>query len=164
MGNIGNLHTNSTWAETIEDLREEFRKWGIRDVQYPIFKDSREKVTLKFVPKGRQEWQAIECGKWPGQPERNVRAIFMAVQNTRLMDQRGIGAVLAQAVAHLALPSPKNYRSPQEILGLTPGMTPKQQVDRARQALAEAHPDTKDTGNHDKFIVVKQAAEKLGLV
>ena len=163
----GRLSTDKTWTETIADLRDQFRKWGVRDILYPILRDAQRNmggVTIKWVPKGQSAWTEISCGTF-GQPETNIRAIYLAISNVRLMEQRGIGRQLAQASAHLALPAPagaKPTRTPQEVLGIVAGMTPKQMIDQFKTRELATHPDR--GGNADEFKAVRAAGEKLGLV
>lgn len=160
----GHLRTNKTWDETLLDIRDELGKWGIQKWEEPSWRRANAnggKVTVRFEAPNGRGWQEVTCASWR-EPRINLRAIYMAVEAVRLMDQRGIGQVLAQVSAHLALPPPKGVKSPQEILGIQPGMTAKQQVDLARQRMISAHPD--HGGTAEQFRQVREAAEKLGLV
>ena len=62
---FGNLQTSKTWQESLWDLREEFRKWGIEDYLLPTKKQSElaGKVSVSFALKGT--WVNPECGRWP---------------------------------------------------------------------------------------------------
>lgn len=160
----GELRTDKTWEETMLDLGNEFRKWEVKRWDKPSWKAamaSNGVVTVRFEAPNGKGWQEMTVARWT-EPRINLRAIYMAVEAVRLMDQRGLGQVLAQASAHLALPAPKGVRSPEEILGINPKDGPKVRVDKARQRMLETHPDR--GGKVDDFKVVREAAEKLELV
>lgn len=157
---VGELQTSRTWSESLADLKDEFRKWGIDDYIVPTMKESRaaQEVKVSFAVNGR--WSYPTCGRWPGSPQKNLRAIVLAIEAVRKADQRGIGSLLAEAAKHLALGSGK--RDPYQVLGVRPGMSREAFAFAYRQKIKETHPDT--GGSTDAFLEVRAAAEELGLI
>ena len=106
MSNLGHLSTNKTWFATLGDLKAEFIKWKVEDYLMPIKSDSiqRGEVKLSFAVYGT--WTDVKCHRFgfgPGGPERNLRAIYLAISAVRKMDQRGLGDLLWAASRPLAL-------------------------------------------------------------
>tara|TARA_Y100000310_G_scaffold165451_1_gene165179 strand:- start:90 stop:566 length:477 start_codon:yes stop_codon:yes gene_type:complete len=155
---IGNLHTNRTWQETLLDLRDCFRKWGIEEYMLPTMKEARSKgaVSIYFAVNG--QWSYPRCQEF-ATPEQNIRAIFMALDAVRKADQRGIGAIMAEAVKHLALPDPDDDAV---ILGCPPGTTNPLTLHAGyRQKSKDTHPD--NGGDPEAFRRVQEAATRLGV-
>ena len=92
---VGHLHTTKGWGETINELRHEFLLWDIHDYELPYADDSRRRgyVELSFTVNGQR--RPVRCDTFET-VEQNLRAIFFAVRDMRLMDQRGISHVMAQ--------------------------------------------------------------------
>ncbi len=165
MSKPGALRTTATWAESLQDLKEEFRKWDKADYVLPTINESKAlgKVRVTFAVNG--VWTPLECSLRaqpysPFSPETSIRAILIAIEGARKADQRGIGALLAAATQHLALP-PK--QAPEQVLGLALGERDSLKLRQAYVARAKAtHPDT--GGDEAEFKKVQQAAEELGVV
>ena len=159
----GHLNTNKKWTDSLYELKEEFRKWGVQDYIMPKYSESRRaaKVVVPFVINGR--WSSPECSRWGLEfdgPERNLRAIVMAIRSARLADQRGIGALLAEVTKHLMLPSGK--MDPYAVLGVRPGVTEEILKSALRRREMETHPDR--GGTSEAFREVMEAGKVLGLV
>jgi len=163
--NYSPLHTTKTWAESLNDLVEEFRKWGINDYLLPIRKRAMldGKVVLSFAVNGRWIEPPIECSIGPSKfsmydPDTSLRAIVLAIESARKADQRGIGALLAAATAHLALPAYSAYR----VLGVPEGTRDPKILRAAYVEKAKlTHPDR--GGNVAEFQAMQKAAEELGV-
>ena len=112
-----------TWEEITREVREELRKWGTTSYILPCKGDSGNSVRLKPVTvriKIRGEERQVTCDQFHdrNRPERDYAAIAIALRSARLADQRGIGAVFAQAAQLAALPGPND---PHHVLGVKPG-------------------------------------------
>ena len=171
MKQLGDLHTSKSWAETLADLKKELDKWGVEDYVLPIKAQSRESVTLTFAVNGR--WTDVCCRRFSGPrgPERNIRAIYLAVEAVRKMAQRGLGDLLFQAAKPLALTTgvsdvPASARA---VWLMTLGISSDEfdwgdpdVLERAyRQKVKETHPD--NGGDPEQFKAVQLAAQKLGI-
>lgn len=160
---LGDLHTNKSWLDSLAELKDEFRKWGVEDYLLPTKRESEiaRSVTVAFALRGT--WVKPECRRWQttdGQDwqERNIRAIVLAVKAARLADSRGLGALLAEISQPLALPDPND---PSVILGVPPD-APQSVI---RQAYLDAskvhHPDK--GGDPEQFKRVHDAGKALGV-
>lgn len=176
----GQMFTKRTWIQISEQLRDEFRKWKVEEFRIPPVKevDRLGAVEVQFVPPGQERWEKVKCDEWgphnlghgytPNWKEYNLLAIVQAIEATRLMDQRGIAGVLAQAVAYKALPSgiqlPERRRDPYEVLGVRAD-SPKEVIKGAYRALAKLyHPESGgEQANAEKLKEVIAAAEQLGV-
>ena len=164
MSKTGSLRTAATWSETLHDLAEEFRRWGKADYLLPTLAEARRlgRVRVTFAVNG--VWCPLECAIGGSQgatysPETSIRAVLIAIEGARKADQRGIGALLAAATHHLALP-PK--RAPEQVLGLPLGERDPFKLRQAYVSQAKlTHPDT--GGDPEAFKSVQRAAEELGV-
>lgn len=162
---LGQLFTTRSWTDLRDELSNELRKWGIdrSDVILPAARESADRgyVELQFHFKG--EWRTVKCNRFTGEvngTNRNLAAIKESVKATRMADQRGIGATLAQVAELIALPDPND---PYRVLGLA--RTANKDAIKAayRRAVQEAHPD-KPGGSREKFDRVRRAAAALGII
>ena len=152
------MNTTKTWVQSIGELEELFRKWGVDDWVPPALVFSRREgtVTLSFALRGK--WAHPTCGAY-STPEQNVRALLLTLDRVRIADTQGIGAVLAEAASVLALPDPYD---PHQVLGTTPTMSHDELVQAYRAKLQETHSD--HAGGSDEAVVhVLDAGRKLGL-
>ena len=168
MSAYGQLSTAKTWTESLKDLSEELRKWSIEDYVLPTKKKCQEQgyVEMSFVLHGN--WVKPRCARWKDGDwkwlERNLRAIFMAIQAARLADQRGIGEVFAQVAKHLALPDASAKRDPYEVLGVPRNVTRDVLRTAYRDAAKLAHPDQGGSDSefrqvHDAYYEIKRGPE-----
>ena len=116
------------WLDSLRELTDEFRKWGIEDYILPTKSESLATghVTVRFAPRG--DWIELPCSRWtsghdPRAAEKNLQAILLAIRSARLADQRGIGGLFARALEHLALTDGTNHDDPYSILGVSQGAT-----------------------------------------
>lgn len=169
MPGYGALNTNKTFSESIGELKDVFRKWGIPPSNYvlPTFKDSANALgAVTIHVKMRDEWQDLVSERWKGEreaPIKNLRALVLALDAARLADQRGLGQLFAHVVTKmLALPPGPKEEEPHDVLGVS--RTAPSSIIRAAylQLVKETHPDT-GHGNETEFKRVKAAGEKLGV-
>lgn len=141
------LTTDKTWTATYNDLADTMRKWSVSKwtVENSLLPRSRAKqyqtlqectVTLRYKKAGvdvqlvmDKQTRAVD----------NFRALYLAVEDMRMIDQRGLTDVVRQAYAQLPPPVEQNaYR----IIGARPDWT-LEQVETAYKARArQVHPDS----------------------
>ena len=161
---LGDMNTNKSWSDSLSELREEFRKWGIEDYALPIRKESQAAGRVKVTFAINGQWCSPECRRWgpldgPTWLEKNLRAIVTAIRSARLADQRGIGSLLAEATRHLALKS--GDVDPYQVLGVHPAASADELQQAYRRRVRQTHPDT--GGDPTAFKATHEAAEKLGI-
>lgn len=165
----GQLHTNKSWPDSLQDLRDEFRKWGVDDYLLPTKKECTEAgaAWVDFAIGGR--WCRPMCNRWqkrdsPNWLERNLRAIVLALESARLADARGIGGILHEVTRPLALTTPLDYDpdSPEAILGVAPGADIEVVRAAYRTLVKKHHPDVPG-GDAAKFRRIHEAAQALGV-
>src|SRR5215467_444871 len=141
------LTTQKTWRETMQDLEEQMRRWGVmewdtnyprgaRSVSWPQKADDRT-VKLTYSKQGRTV--TLVMGKQQRAVD-NLRVLFLAVEAMRLNERRGISEVLESA--YLQLAAPADVLDPYEVLDIRPEAS----VDVAEAAykakVKRVHPDT----------------------
>ena len=154
----GNLNTTKTWEEITREVREELRKWGITGYILPCKGDSvrLKPVTVRMKIQGEE--RQLTCDRFHdrNRPERDYAAIAIALRSARLADQRGIGAVFAQAAQLAALPGPND---PHHVLGVKPGASQVEITAAYRKKVMEAHPG--HGGNREALEKVMKAGRLL---
>ena len=176
MAKLGEMSNVKEWNDSLAELREEFAKWGINDFILPTKYGAaahRGAVTLNFAINGKRF--DVTCKRWTfgsDAPDKNLRALVMAVSAARKAHQRGIGEIFAQvASANLSLPPPSGAApmgirqdDPYEVLGISRTASRGFMKLAYRHRLKETHTDTGDVTNDDQFKRVQAAGRELGLV
>ncbi len=151
------MRTDKTWYQTMQELRDTFAKWGITNYQ---IQPEREPFIPKrgFIRSERQERELrrvrVSFVQPDGEettlemddhatPRDNLRVLYLAIEDMRMIEKRGLKKVMRQAYGQL--PAPKNtavsIMSPYSILGVQPD-APMEVVEAAYKAKArKAHPD-----------------------
>lgn len=163
---IGGIHTTTSWNDLIKQVKKEFDLWGIQaDLPYKGDSERAQKVTIYYTKNGKTS--PLECSEFSDAyngPECNLCALREVIRALRLMDQRGIGHIMAEAAQNLlALGEGIQSTDPHYLLNVRPE-APKTVKEHAYHwALKEYHPDTPDTGDREKFDRVREAGEILKL-
>ena len=156
----GDLHTTKSWRQISADLHDELRKWGISTYQLPYKDDSvrRGSVTVHLTIDGHE--RQLTCARFTegNAAERNFAAIVLAVRSARLADQRGIGSLLADAVALKMLPDPAD---PYRILGVHPSAGMDEVRAAYKRMVIKHHPD--QGGGPELLDAVREAGRQLGV-
>ena len=139
------LRTEKKWGETLADLEDTFRLWGIHEwTVTPMRPRSRgryqgkdeRRVTLHYLKDGAEIDLPMDQ---QDRAEDNLRVLYLAVEAMRMNEKRGIADVVRDA--YLQLPAPLKVRDPYEVLGVRSD-SPIEVVEAAYRALAkQAHPD-----------------------
>ena len=157
---LGNLNTNKGWDQIDREMREEFRKWDIADYHLPYRRESLSLGSVTVMVKVGDEERQLTCsrfddGNWP---ERNYLAIVLAVRAARIADQRGLGALFADAAQLISLPDPND---PWHILGVAATAEETEVLRAYRRKVREVHPD--QGGSREELDRVVEAGRKLGM-
>ena len=154
---------SSTWAKTMADLEDTFRKWGVNDWQTRPMREvskrshwptSEAMVELRFMKDGSPI--ILECGSHAYLAD-NLRVLYYAAEAMRMNEQRGLGDIMKTAYAQIA--APVRERDPYETLGVRPD-SPIEVAEAAYRALAKsAHPDA--GGSPEQMAALNSAIEKV---
>ncbi len=160
------IHTDLSWADTIGDLRAMFERWGVGPRDWAAIKP-------KAPPARRRRWELepeerrviVEFLHPSGQkitvtkddqdtPEDNLRAIYLALEDLRMIEKRGLSDLVRTAMLQIAAPRQRTWR---DVLGLDPGVDWRRgDIEQAYRAKArEAHPDA--GGSTEAFVELQRA-------
>lgn len=140
------IKTEKTWAQTMREITETFRSWGVDDwnPNYPKgarlegMRQTEEErtVVITYVKDGKTI--VLKMGKQARAVD-NLRVLYIALESLRMNERRGIGELLQDA--YLQLAAPERIRSPYEILGIYPD-SPLAVAEAMYKELAKkSHPD-----------------------
>jgi len=139
------IRSQKSWDETIRDLDETFRKWGVvewytvprrPDLRKNWWTPDERTVTVAFLKKGEE--QRFTLGT-QDRPIDNLRALYLGVESMRMNDVRGIGDLVREM--YLQLPAPAKVRDPYEVLGVRSDTALEDIEDLYRIKAKRAHPD-----------------------
>src|SRR3990167_2403406 len=160
MAALGQLNSNTTWTESLRDLKEIMEKWGKQDYILPTYDKSKLDGVVIFKYAMNGQWEEIPSGRWPMEPAKNLRALVLALDAARKADQRGLGMLFAHASKMMALTAGNG--SPYVVLGVPAGTTDKVVLTEAfRKAILRTHPDR--GGNERDYEAVISAGGSLGM-
>lgn len=162
------LDTDKTWNETYKALVEMFSNWPganllgvepnvpMQRVNGTYFSTAEAAVTLRYK-KGERE-VTLTYDK-QSNPRSNLRALYLCLDDMRMIERRGLDEVVRSA--YLQLNAPKKKRDPWEVLGLRPGASREDVEAMFRVRARTAHPDH---GGSDEAMAELNAAraEALG--
>lgn len=140
MERYGKLNTTATIAHTRRDIEDVLRKWGVRKGDYDLRIGLRDAEVIWSI-NGKD--QRFKCARFDS-AEQNLRAIFLALDATRLAAQRGILEELAQ-IAVAMLPAGKIRRPPHEALEVAENASIEVAEAAYRAKAKTAHPDAGGT-------------------
>ena len=136
----GKLRTDTSVVRTRKDIADTLRKWGVANNGYDIRIGLRD-VIVEWMMNGKQ--QVFKCNRFPT-PEQNLRAIYLALDATRLAAQRGILEELAQ-IAVAMLPPGRIRRPAWDVLEIAEHASIGIAEAAWRVKAKTAHPDTGGT-------------------
>lgn len=144
------LRTDMSVARTRKDISATLRKWGVADGNYDLRIGLRDAEVIWTV-NGKE--QRFKCSRFAA-AEQNLRAIFLALDATRLAAQRGILEELAQ-IAVAMLPAGKIRRPPHEALEVAENASIEVAEAAYRAKAKTAHPDA--GGTNDAMLELNEA-------
>lgn len=159
------IRTDKSWSATNQELRRCFDQWGVhewaveanvprqRSASWNLTK-LEAAVTVVFTKDGRQIVLSLDT---QSRPVDNLRALYLCLEDMRMLDARGL-AQTAQS-AYMQLAAPKAERDPYEVLGLRPGATAEEINGIWRIKSRSAHPDA--GGSNEAMAELNAARDAL---
>ena len=149
------MNTPVSESRTRKEIAVEFRKWKVREYDFPASSNIGEKTAkVRFVL--RDKPIEISCSSQREYKD-NLRCIYIAVWAMRMNEKRGIADTMQQA--YLQLAAPEMERDPYEVLGVRPD-APLEVIEASHKALAKSHhPDV--GGSDEAMKELNSALEKI---
>lgn len=158
------LSTKFNWQRTYSDLAYTFRQWGVnswhvfeprrkRLDDYAATKEDRQ-VTIRFELHGKTINLVMD--KQPRAVD-NFRVLYLAIEDMRMQERRGIAEVIESAYKQLSAPFVE--QDPYEVLGLPRGTALPVCEAQYKELAKAAHPD--NGGSVERMKQLNDAIEKL---
>lgn len=141
------LRSSKSSHTTELELKETFRMWGVTDYQvdFNVLRSKHDhrnlpkqerSVTVRFVHPRTGREVVLTMGDQQT-PTDNVRVLYLAIEDMRKIEKRGVGEVVQAAYMQLGAPAAEHWT----VLGLAPGAS-RDVIQAAYRTLAKsAHPD-----------------------
>lgn len=153
------------WAETEQEIAWCFDKWRIRDWEvlknvmgsrtHSRIADRTERaVSVRFIKAGKPVTLTIDSQE---RPVDNLRALYLCLDDMRMLEVRGLADTIQSAYMQLAAPAAE--RDPHEVLGLRPGATAAEVEAMFRAKAKQLHPDA--GGSEAAMAELNAARDKL---
>lgn len=158
------ITTKKTWSQTQQELAETFDKWGVSDWQtnYPKgarlegFRQSDADRTVKLTYIKNGKTINLQMGNQARAVD-NLRVLYLAVEDMRMNEKRGIAEVLQSA--YVQLEAPKQKRNPYEILGIYETATLEEAEAMFKAKAKRAHPDS--GGSSEQMTELNEAITQI---
>jgi hypothetical protein len=154
--NAGDIRTRKTSADVRQDVRAEFRRWGMSPDEYEIWpKEPDGGAQVDFWRDGKK--QTIRCKKardFAG----NLFALWRVIEALRLAQQRGILDTLVMAGLAM-LPAGAIKIDPYELLGVRSDATMSVIEAAFRARARDLHPDK--GGDNEQMKALNEAHEQI---
>lgn len=159
------ITTQKSWESTEQELGWCFEKWKVRDweiqknvmgsrVHTRIGDRTERAVSVRYIKDGRTVTLTVDSQE---RPVDNLRALYLCLEDMRMLEVRGLADTVQSAYRQLAAPA--SDRDPHEVLGIRPGAT-RELIDAAyRTAAKSAHPDA--GGSDEAMAEINAARERL---
>ena len=158
------LTTKKTWHQTMQELEDQMRLWGITqwETNYPkgaradarSQKEEDRTVKLTYYKNGKPVM--LVMGK-QNRAVDNLRVLYLAVEAMRLNERRGISDVLESA--YLQLASPTQEIDPYELLEIRPDASLEVAEAVYKAKVRNIHPDRGGSEEHMKAL--NQAIDEI---
>ena len=159
------ITTMKTWAQTEEEIERCFGRWRVRDFEVnknvlgsrtrtAIYDKTERAVSVRFVKAGKTVTLTVDS---QSRPVDNLRALYLCLEDMRMLEVRGLADTVQSAYKQLA--SPTGERDPYETLGLRPGAS-REDIEAMYRARAKlVHPD--HGGSDEAMAELNAARERL---
>lgn len=158
------LTTNKSWHETMQDLEDQMRIWGIKEWETNYPKGARSEawrqseadrtVRLTYVKNGKPV--ELIMGKQKRAVD-NLRVLYLAIESMRLNEKRGIGEVLESA--YLQLAASVAVTDPYDALEIRENASLEVAEAAYRAKVRNLHPDA--GGSDDQMKLLNHAIEEI---
>lgn len=133
-----------SWATTIKDLGVMFRRWGIETWglepkrEPPARAEQAVRVWFSHPRRGAVE---LVMDRWNA--PQNLRALYLSLDDLRMVEKRGLLEIVGEALRQLAPPreSRDAALAPWEVLGVPMQASPAEIHAAYRRLALEHHPD-----------------------
>jgi len=151
------LTTKKTWNETMQELEDQMRLWGVNqwETNYPkgarseAWSQKEEVRTVKLTYNKNGKTVNLIMGK-QNRAVDNLRVLYLAIEAMRLNERRGISDVLESA--YLQLAAPTQGRDPYEILEIRPDASLEVAEAVYKAKVRNIHPDRGGSTEHMKAL------------
>lgn len=158
------LSTKFNWQKTYADLAYTFRQWGIHS--WHITEPPRKRlddyyasveertVTVRFELRGKPVVITMDKQR---RAVDNLRVIYIAIEDMRMQERRGIAEIIENA--YLQLSAPFVEQDPYDVLGLPRGTALPVCEAQYKELMKQAHPDR--GGSNERTKILNEAIAKL---
>jgi hypothetical protein len=151
------LTTKKTWHQTMQELEDQMRLWGITqwETNYPkgaradARSQNEEDRTVKLTYYKNGKPVMLVMGK-QNRAVDNLRVLYLAVEAMRLNERRGISDVLESA--YLQLAAPTQAIDPYEMLEIRPDASLEVAEAVYKAKVRNLHPDRGGSTEHMKAL------------
>lgn len=158
------ITTKKTWNQTQQELADTFDKWGVTEWQtnYPKgarlegFRQSDADKTVKLTYVKNGKTVNLQMGSQARAVD-NLRVLYLAIEDMRLNEKRGIAEVLQSA--YVQLEAPRQKRNPYEVLGIFDTATLEEAEAIFKAKAKRAHPDR--GGSNEQMQELTEAIELI---
>jgi len=162
------LNTPKTWNQTMRDITDCMKLWGIsqwdilvshapRSARRTEYSESERLVTLVYTKDGKEIRLPMNKQK---RPEDNLRALFLCIDSMRMNEKRGVGELVQSAYLQQLGAGEPQFDPYQEL-----GIYPDQGLEIAeavyRSMASKYHPDASPSGDVEKFKRITRAIEMI---
>ena len=162
--NSYSLTTKKTWHQTMQELEDQMRLWGVTqwETNYPkgarsdAWSQKEEDRTIKLTYRKNGKSVTLVMGK-QNRAVDNLRVLYLAVEAMRLNERRGISDVLESA--YLQLASPTQVVDPYELLEIRPDASLEVAEAAYKAKVRNIHPDR--GGSNDLMKALNKAIEEI---
>lgn len=153
------LTSDRTWYETTQDLKRTMRLWGVsaytvEPPREPLKRNESQAVAINFVHPKRGQVR-VELDRWGWPARLNLRALYLSLEDLRMVEKRGMLEVMGEVLAQLAPPR----SSAHEVLQVRVGASPDEITAAYRRLALQHHPDR--GGDTRKMAAINAAYEAL---
>ena len=158
------LTTKKTWQQTMQELEEQMRLWGVTEWETNYPRGARSEAeqqkeidrTINLTYHRHGKTVTLEIGK-QNRALDNLRVLSLAVEAMRLNERRGLSSVLESAYLQLAAPS--QAIDPYELLEIRPDTSLEVAEAAYKAKVRTVHPDR--GGSSDQMKALNRAIDEI---
>src|ERR1051326_3871534 len=158
------LSTKKTWQQTMQELEEQMRLWGVTEweTNYPrgARSEAEQQKEIDRIVKLTYHKHGKTVTLVMGQQNRavdNLRVLYLAIEAMRLNERRGISDVLESAYLQLAAPS--EAIDPYELLEIRPDTSLEVAEAAYKAKVRKVHPDR--GGSSEQMKALNRAIDEM---
>lgn len=159
------ITTDKSWSRTKSELADCFAKWGVRDweananvmesrTENQTLSQTERGVTVRYIKGGKTVTLSLNTQE---RPVDNLRALYLCIEDMRMIEARGLADTVQSA--YLQLAAPAAAFDPWELFGLRPGAGRDEIEAMYRVKARQKHPDA--GGTDEEMAQLNAARERL---